>query len=59
MILKKSAEIELMRAAGALLEEVHKAVAGAIKPGVTTLELDKIAFEKIISLGTKPFGRSI
>jgi len=44
---KSKAEIELMRESSLLVGEAHALVALAIKPGVTTLQLDKIAEEFI------------
>jgi len=44
---KSKAEIELMRESSMLVGEAHALVAAAIKPGVTTLQLDKIAEEFI------------
>ncbi|MFP7494863.1 type I methionyl aminopeptidase [Terribacillus saccharophilus] len=42
MINRKSArEIEMMRAAGELLANIHKEIRGRIKPGITTLEIDQ------------------
>ena len=45
--IKSKREIELMREACKVTAQVHKAIAEAIKPGISTLELDKIA-EKVI-----------
>ena len=45
--LKSSREIDLMREAGKIVALAHVAVEAAIKPGVTTKELDDIA-EKVI-----------
>lgn len=45
--IKSKREIELMKEACRLTALTHKAIAEAIKPGVTTLELDKIA-ERVI-----------
>lgn len=44
---KNSREIELMKEAGRIVALVHQEMAKVIKPGITTLELDRIA-EKII-----------
>lgn len=44
---KSKAEIELMRASSLLVSETLAVVAAVIKPGVTTLQLDKIAEEFI------------
>ena len=44
--IKSKREIELMKEACRITALAHKAVAQAIKPGVSTLELDKIA-EKV------------
>lgn len=49
--LKTNEQIILMRAAGLATAAALKAVREAIKPGVTTLELDKIADDTINSLG--------
>ncbi|WP_238443373.1 type I methionyl aminopeptidase [Salsipaludibacter albus] len=49
MIIKKSRrEIEKMAVAGALVARAHEAVRDAVAPGVSTLELDRIA-EKVIT----------
>ena len=45
--LKSSAEIEKMLAAGKIVSKVHKAMLDEVKPGVSTLKLDKIAEEII------------
>ncbi len=45
--IKSRTEIEYMRKAGEVLAYAHKLVEEAIKPGVTTLELDNIVFEHI------------
>lgn len=45
--IKSSAEIELMKKAGEIVALVHEALREAVKPGITTIELDRIA-EKII-----------
>ena len=51
MIYKKSVdEIKVMRRAGTLVAETLEALREAVKPGVTTLELDEIA-EKVIRNG--------
>ncbi len=52
--LKSDREIELMRIAGHITELAHQAVEKAIKPGVSTYELDKIAYDVIISNGATP-----
>ncbi len=44
---KSKAEIELMRESSLLVSEALAVVAAAIKPGVTTMQLDKIAAEFI------------
>jgi methionyl aminopeptidase len=49
--LKTNEQIILMRAAGLATAEALKAVRAAIKPGVSTLELDKIADDTINALG--------
>lgn len=50
MITKKSREeIKLMKMAGDIVAQVHRAMRDAIKPGVSTKELDDIAYEIIRS----------
>ena len=43
--IKSKREIELMREAGRVTALTHKAIEEAIKPGMTTAELDRIAEE--------------
>ena len=47
-------EIELMREAGRLLEIVHKELEEAIRPGISTWELDHLGEKTIRSLGCIP-----
>ena len=51
---KSEEEIELIRESSLLVGKTHAAIAGLIKPGVTTLELDKIAEEFIRDNGGIP-----
>ena len=51
---KSEEEIELIRESSLLVEKTHAEIAGLIKPGVTTLELDKIAEEFIMDNGAIP-----
>lgn len=43
--IKSKKEIELMREAGRVTALTHKAIEEAIKPGMTTADIDKIAEE--------------
>ena len=52
--IKSAHEIELMRKAGKLLEQVHKELEAAIRPGISTYELDQIGEKMISSLGCIP-----
>lgn len=45
--LKSDREIELMSVAGSIVAKVHKKMAQVVKPGISTLELNRIA-EKVI-----------
>jgi methionyl aminopeptidase len=55
MILKKSpAEIDQMAASGAILVKTMNLLAGKIRPGVSTLELDQAAEKFIRSQGGEP-----
>ena len=47
LTIKNAADIEKMKAAGRLTEDVLKLMAEMAKPGVTTEELDKAAEELI------------
>ena len=51
IFLKTDEEVELMRASNILLGKTYAEVAKAIKPGVTTAQLDKIAYEFIMDNG--------
>ena len=52
--IKSEREINLMKEAGYIVALAHDAVEKAIKPGVSTKELDKIAFDVITSHGAIP-----
>lgn len=54
IILKSEREINYLRDAGRIVAETHVEVKKAVKPGVTTLDLDRIAEEYIISRGAIP-----
>ncbi|WP_041537757.1 type I methionyl aminopeptidase [Carboxydothermus hydrogenoformans] len=51
---KTEKELRLMREAGRIVALTLQALEKAIEPGITTLELDKIAEETIKKLGGKP-----
>lgn len=52
--IKSSREIELMTEAGRILEIVHEEMEKALKPGMTTFEIDALGEEVIRSYGCKP-----
>lgn len=52
--IKSPREIELMRIAGRIVAETHELLREAIKPGITTLELDAIAEAYIRKRGAIP-----
>ena len=55
MIVRKSrAEIELMRLAGQVVADVHKEIYDTIKPGMTTIELDRRAEARVRKAGAIP-----
>lgn len=54
IICKSEAELEWMREAGRIVAETHRLMAKTIQPGITTLELDKIAEQFIRSQGATP-----
>lgn len=45
--LKTNSDLEIIRANGVILGQTHAEVAKLIKPGITTKELDKVAYEFI------------
>lgn len=51
---KTDDQIRLMRKAGLVVAELHRAVRAAARPGVTTNELDEIAAKVIADAGAKP-----
>ncbi len=53
ILIKTSAEIETMRASGRILRQVHNAIAAAVKPGATTMDLEEIAMTQIQQFGVK------
>ncbi|WP_350343831.1 type I methionyl aminopeptidase [Proteinivorax tanatarense] len=54
IIIKSSREIGLLAEAGRITAEAHKVVSQAIKPGVTTKELDNIVEDYLLSKGAQP-----
>lgn len=54
IIIKNENEIELMRESGRIVAECHELLKEAVKPGVTTLELDAIVEKHIRSRGATP-----
>ena len=52
--IKTPREIELMREAGRILAKVHNELGKIIKPGITTLEIDRVGEELIRSYGCIP-----
>lgn len=52
--IKSAREIELMREAGRLLEITHNELEKAIRPGISTLEIDRLGEQIIRSFGCVP-----
>ena len=52
--IKSKREVELMRHSGHLLEEVHDALAGIIRPGISTAEIDEYGEKLIRERGCEP-----
>lgn len=52
--IKSEREIELMREAGMMVSKTHKYLKPYIKAGITTRELDKLAYDYIKSIGGVP-----
>jgi len=54
IVCKTDVELELMREAGRIVAETHRLLAQAVRPGITTHELDRIAEDFIRSQGAVP-----
>ncbi|WP_027700864.1 type I methionyl aminopeptidase [Metaclostridioides mangenotii] len=54
IIIKSKQEIELMREAGKIVADTHEVLRQAVAPGITTMELDKIAEENIKKYNATP-----
>src|SRR5215472_11935378 len=54
IVCKSVNEIAKMRRSGRIVRQVLDAVKEAVKPGVTTMDLERIAERKIKELGAKP-----
>lgn len=54
IVLKTRREIEVMREAGRISAEALKRAGKAVQPGVTTAQIDKIAYDYIKSQGATP-----
>lgn len=52
--IKSEREIELMRESGRLLGHVHEELAKSIRPGISTLDIDRVCEEIIRSYGCTP-----
>lgn len=52
--IKSAREIELMRESGRILAKVHEELGKAIRPGISTLEIDELGEELIRSYGCIP-----
>lgn len=54
IIIKSLQEIELMRQAGRIVADTLQELAGAIRPGITTIQLDTLARQYIQKSGARP-----
>ena len=54
IVCKSPSELEKMRASGRIVRQVLDTVRAMVKPGVTTMELERAAEKKIKELGAKP-----
>ena len=52
--IKSDYEISLMKKAGNIVYKTHKYLEPFVRPGITTKELDKLAYDYIISQGATP-----
>ncbi|HEY6271101.1 MAG TPA: type I methionyl aminopeptidase [Terriglobales bacterium] len=51
---RSHAELDKMRRSGKVLRQVHEAVRARVLPGVSTMDLERVAEERIRELGAKP-----
>jgi methionyl aminopeptidase len=54
IVCKSGAEIDKMRRSGRIVRQVLEAVREAVAPGVSTMDLERVAERKIRDLGAKP-----
>jgi methionyl aminopeptidase len=54
IVCKSPAEIEKMRRSGQIVREVLEATVAIVKPGISTMDLERVAATKIEELGAKP-----
>jgi methionyl aminopeptidase len=54
IVCKSVAELEKMRASGAIVRQVLDLLKEMVQPGITTMDLERAAEEKIRQLGAKP-----
>lgn len=54
IVLKTSRELELMKEACVISAQALKVAGEAVRPGISTYEIDKIAYDFIIKCGAKP-----
>lgn len=54
IVCKSPAEIEKMRRSGKIVRQVLDEVAAMVKPGISTMDLERAAAKKIKDLGAKP-----
>lgn len=54
IIVKSKREIEAMRRAGRLVAEIHQRLRDAVKPGITTFEMDELAERLTLEAGATP-----
>ena len=54
IVCKSPAEIEKMRRSGKIVRQVLDEVAAMVKPGISTMDLERVAAQKIKDLGAKP-----
>ncbi len=52
--IKSDYEVSLMRKAGNIVYKTHQYLKPFLKPGITTKEIDKLAYDYIVSLGATP-----
>jgi methionyl aminopeptidase len=54
LVLKSDDEIRIMDEANAIVQRILEGIAAIVRPGVTTLEIDRYAEKQVLAAGAQP-----